>query len=34
MEKMIWHNKIEYPDTEEGLFVYVFDRSPSKDKGD
>lgn len=25
MKKMIWHNKIEYPDTEEGLFVYVFD---------
>lgn len=25
MEKMIWHNKIEFPDTEEGLFVYVFD---------
>lgn len=25
MERMIWHNKIEFPDTEEGLFVYVFD---------
>lgn len=22
---MIWHNKIELPDTEEGLFVYIFD---------
>ena len=25
MDKMIWHNKIEIPDVEEGLFVYVFD---------
>lgn len=25
MDKMIWHNKIEIPDVEDGLFVYVFD---------